>query len=153
MLEHIPGATGQDAGYSQDRLPVIRLEQRGRQPLTFPSKPMDKWKSTWREYAKSTQTLQECQNWGHFCCEVLSIFIILWFILLHTCVCVLCVCADVSIWNETFCLSFSNMSTCRRQHWVQLSSHQWVRDHQEETQVVPGLPLHEVSDCWHAEGG
>lgn len=42
MLEHIPGATGQDAGYNQDRLPVIRLEQRGRQPPTFPSKPMDK---------------------------------------------------------------------------------------------------------------
>lgn len=42
MLENIPGATGQDAGYNQDRLPVIRLEQRGRQPPTFPSKPMDK---------------------------------------------------------------------------------------------------------------
>lgn len=40
-----------------------------------------------------------------------------------------------------------------REHWVQLSSHQRVWDHQEETQVVPGLPLHEVSDCGHAEGG
>ena len=32
-----------------------------------------------------------------------------------------------------------------REHWIQLSSHQRMWDHQEETQVVPGLPLHEMS--------
>lgn len=43
------------------------------------------------------------------------------------------------------------LSAHTRQHRVQLSGDQRVRDHQEETQVVPGLPLHEVSQSRHAE--
>lgn len=60
----------------------------------------------------------------------------------------------VSVGSSKWKLSVSSSNMSRhRQHRVQLSSHQRVRDHQEETQVVPGLPLHEVSDCGHAEGG
>ena len=40
-----------------------------------------------------------------------------------------------------------------REHRVQLSGLQRVRDHQAETQGLPGLSLHQVPAGGHAQGG
>lgn len=38
-----------------------------------------------------------------------------------------------------------------RQYWIQLPCNQWMWDHQEEEEVLPGLPLREVPGRGHVE--